>query len=227
MSGELTDVTPTHESNQSIISSISQMIVPLTSSISSAITSTLSDISHVVPSALESPNHDIDLFPEVSCEHSRTLDHIINTDSVLVENDQSKLVSSSSIENECVSIKNNNCAVSNPEIKTFNSDVVKVSNVNDNNNSTNNEVHINTVYTPVSQPWSVASYAASTITYDLPLIANTPISPHVCNNNNIMSNKVVIEPCLPAVGSLWPAEFTSDYFCFCVVGSSKQHICPY
>ena len=63
MSRELTDVTPTHESNQSIISSISQMIVPLTSSISSAITSTLDNILHVVTSAFESPNHDIDLFP--------------------------------------------------------------------------------------------------------------------------------------------------------------------
>ena len=62
------------------------------------------------------------------------IDHILNTDPVLVENDQIKLVSSSSIENKCASINNNNCAVSNPEIETFDSDVLKDSNVNANIN---------------------------------------------------------------------------------------------
>ena len=152
-----------------MISSISQIIVPLTSSISSAITSTLNNISHVVTSAFESHNHEIDLFPEVSRERSRSraLDHIINTESVPVETNQSKLVSLSSIENNCALINTNNCAFNNPEIENFHSDVLKDSNVNDNSHSINNELHTHTVHALVLQPWAVASSAGSFIMYNL------------------------------------------------------------
>ena len=64
MSRDLTEMTPIHESNKGIISSISQIIVPLTSSISSAISSTPNNISHVVTSAFVSHNHEIDFFPK-------------------------------------------------------------------------------------------------------------------------------------------------------------------
>ena len=110
-----------------MVSSISQIIVPFTSSISSAITSTLNYISHVVTNAFKSHNHEIDLFAEVSCKHSRSraLNHIINTKSVPVEFNQSKLASLSSIEKNCALINTNNCDFNNSEIENFYSDVLK------------------------------------------------------------------------------------------------------
>ena len=117
-------------------------------------------------------------------------------------------MSLSPIEKNCALINNNNCTVGNPEIQTLDSDVLTDSNVNNNIHSVDNEVHDNTVYVPLSQPWSIENAASVTITNNLSLRSTTSILSRVCDNNNIMSN-VIIEPSLPAVGPLWPAELIS------------------
>ena len=192
MSRDLSNMTPSSESHNCMINSISRIITPLTASITSVITSTLSSISYVLTSAIQSHNLENALFPEFS-------EYISNNESVPLNINQSKLAPIPSSERNCASLNNSNSAFDNSEVEEPHNNVSINSNINVNIPSINNDVsasaHVN------------LNSTSTVLTYGLSSRLTT--APPLDVRDDIISSAIIETP-LSVAGPKWPTELNTE-----------------